>query len=337
MKSLVKHLAAIAIGILLCLAPARAEAPPVCGGTDLLAELKAEHPADYEAVVAEADAIPNGQAVFWKIERGGVEPSWLLGTAHVTDPRVTRLTPAMNDALSGADVIALELKELRDQQEFMAAALANAKLMVLPAGQSLWDLIPDEQEALIRDNPNLPPGAVNAIFGYQPWVVAAMVTVPPCETARKQAGIASLDAWLAAQAAKQNVPLEGLETVEEQLSVFANMPLELQTKYLIAAAAVGPRTADFFETLVNLYIKRHITAYIPLLLKLEPLDNDGEAMMAFIEEDLVRKRNRTMVERAKHLLAGGNAFIAVGALHLPGNDGLVELIRKAGYKVTPIN
>jgi len=332
-----KRLATIALGLLFCLAPARAEIPPVCTGTNLMAQLKTEHPADYDDIIAESDVVPNGEAVFWKIERDGLAPSWLLGTAHVTDPRVTTLTPAMDEALTGAGVIALELKELRDPQEFMSAAFANAKLLVLPQGQSLWDLIPDDQEALIRDNPNLPPGAANTIFGYQPWVAAAMVSVPLCEKERKQAGIASLDVELAARAAQQHVPLEGLETVEEQLSVFANMPLELQAKYLISAATIGPRTADYFETLVSLYTQRRITAYMPLMLKLEPLDADGETMMAFIEEDLVRKRNRTMAERAAHLLANGNAFIAVGALHLPGDGGLVELIRKSGYKVTPVN
>ena len=337
MKSLVTRLAAILAGLLLSLAVAQADTPPVCAGTDLLAQLKVEHPDDYTEVMTEAAAIPNGEAVFWMIERDGLAPSWLLGTAHVTDPRVTGLTPTMKNALFGADVIALELKELRSQQEFMAAAFANAKLMVLPPGQNLWDLIPDDQETLIRDNPNLPPGAAEAIFGYQPWVVAGVVSVPLCETARKKAGIAALDADLAAQAARQHVPLEGLETVEEQLSVFANMPLDLQAKYLIASAALGPRATDFFETLVSLYQQRHITAYMPLMLKLEPMDNDGEAMLAFVEEDLIRKRNQTMMKRAAHLLEKGNAFIAVGALHLPGNDGLVELIRKAGYKVTPVN
>lgn len=53
--------------------------------------------------------------------------------------------------------------------------------------------------------------------------------------------------------------------------------------------------------------------------------------------DLIRKRNRLMAKRAGDLLAKGNVFIAVGALHLPGDEGLVELIRKAGYKVTAVN
>ena len=60
-------------------------------------------------------------------------------------------------------------------------------------------------------------------------------------------------------------------------------------------------------------------------------------MMAFVEQDLMIKRNRVMQRRAKQLLGKGDAFIAVGAMHLSGDEGLVELIRQSGYTVTPVN
>lgn len=332
-----KRLAAAVFTLLVFIGGARAEAPPVCTGNDLLATLKADHPRDYDAVIAEAAEIPNGEAIFWKIEREGLKPSWLLGTAHVTDPRVTELSPAMSEALAGASTVALELKELRDPQAMAVASFRYAKLMVLPPDESLWDLIPDDQESLVRDNPNLPPGAAGTLFGYQPWVVAAMLSIPPCEFARKAAGLDTLDTIIARTSDKQHIPLEGLETVEEQLSVLSGMPVDLQVKYLLAVAKLGTRTADYFETLISLYAQHNVPAYIPLMTRLEPMDKDGEAMMAFVEEELTRKRNHTMANRAAALLAKGNVFIAVGALHLPGDEGLVELIREAGYKVSPIN
>jgi uncharacterized protein YbaP (TraB family) len=332
-----RRLAAIVLALFAILGTASAEAPPACSGRDLLADLKTERPVDYEAVMAEAAAVPNGEALFWKIEGNGLKPSWLLGTAHVTDPRVTELTPAMADALSGAGTLALELKELRNPQEMALASIKQASLMVLPPGQSLWDLIPDDQEALIRDNPNLPAGAAGTLFGYQPWVVAAMLSIPPCEFARKKAGLETLDTILARASDRQHIPLEGLETVEEQLSVLSGLPVDLQVKYLLAVARLGPRTADYFETLISLYASQNVVAYMPLTKRLEPMDQDSEALMAFVEEKLTRERNHTMARRAAGLLAQGNAFIAVGALHLPGEEGLVELIRKEGYKVTPVH
>lgn len=331
-----KRLTAIFAAILLTATAAHAEPPP-CKGTDLLAKMLTEDPAGYSRILKQAAAVKNGDAILWKIERDGVEPSWLFGTAHVTDPRITAIPAAARDALAGASTVALELKEVRDPKELALASMRHARLMVLPAGQSLWDLIPDGQEPLIRDNVNLPANAGKAIFGYQPWVVAAMLSVPACEFSRQQAGIASLDAALARQAEAQGATLVGLETVEEQLSVFAAMPMDLQTKYLLAVAKAGPRTQDYFETLINLYQQRLVAAYIPLSVRIEPPDKDTGAMMAFVEQDLMIKRNRVMQRRAKELLGKGDAFIAVGAMHLSGDEGLVELIRQSGYKVTPIN
>ena len=327
---------AFVVALLLSASAALAE-PPLCQGNDLLAKLQQDDPQAYADVMQQASHVKNGEAILWKIETDGVAPSWLFGTAHVTDPRVTNIPDEAKVAFAAASTVALELKEIRDPQEMALASMSQASLMVLPPGQSLWDLIPDGKEALIRGNINLPPGAGKTIFGYQPWVVAAMLSIPVCELHREQAGIASLDETLARDAEKQGKALVGLETLKEQLSVFAGMPIELQTKYLLAVAKLSTRTLDYFETLVSLYQQRKITAYIPLSLKLEPPDGDTQAIMSFVEKDLTAKRNHVMQARAKDLLARGNVFIAVGAMHLPGDEGLVELIRQAGYKVTPVN
>jgi uncharacterized protein YbaP (TraB family) len=68
-------------------------------------------------------------------------------------------------------------------------------------------------------------------------------------------------------------------------------------------------------------------------------DPTGEmlSIIAYVERELIDKRNLTMHERAMPLIDRGNAFIAVGALHLPGDKGLVELLRQSGYKVTPLD
>ena len=161
--------------------------------------------------------------------------------------------------------------------------------------------------------------------------------IPICEYRRNQAGVPSLDESIARQAEAQGAELVGLETVEEQLSVFASMPLDLQAKYLMAVAKFGDRAVDYFETLISLYSQRLVTAYIPLSVRIEPPDDDTTAIMVFMEKELTAKRNHVMERRAKDLLAQGNAFIAVGAMHLPGDEGLVALIRQAGYKVTPVN
>ncbi len=332
-----KHLAAFLALFFTLALPAAAEEPPLCQGTNLLMKMFDEDPKAYAEVLEEAKRVKHGEAILWRISRDGTPDSWLFGTAHVTDPRVTILPAEAMHAFTMADTVALELKEIRSKEELTMATLRHARLMVMPPGQSLWDLIPDAEEPLIRGNPNLPAGAAEAIFGYQPWVVAAMLSIPACEQARDLAGVVSLDEKLAQMAEERGAQLLGLETIEEQLSVFASMPMDLQSKYLMAVARSSPRLADHFETLIALYAARMVTAYLPLAMKVEPADSDSEELLAFVQQDLVVKRNHTMVSRALGLLERGNAFIAVGALHLPGDDGLVELFGKAGYKLTPVN
>ncbi|MFT3988278.1 TraB/GumN family protein [Aestuariivirga sp.] len=321
----------------LCLAhPALAE-PTLCHGNDLAAKMQAEDPKTYADAEAEARAIPNGEAIFWKIEKQGIEPSYLLGSAHVTDPRVTDMPPGAEEKLASASVVALELAELVDKQKMAAAIFGNAILMVQPPGQSLWDMIPDQDEALIRDNPNLPPHAGGSLYGYQPWVVAAMLAVPLCETQRKADGLLVLDEKIGAAAAANHIQVVGLETVTEQLTVLASMAKEDQVKYLIATAKLGAKASDYLETMISLYMQRRITLYMPFAEHAQAMTEDDRKIMAYVDEELIRKRNHRMAERAGPLIDKGNAFIAVGALHLPGKEGLVALLRQAGYKVTPLN
>jgi uncharacterized protein YbaP (TraB family) len=150
-------------------------------------------------------------------------------------------------------------------------------------------------------------------------------------------GEPALDEIIAHRAVEHGAKLVGLETVEDQLSVFSNMPLDQQATYLIATARMGDHAADYFETLINQYLRRKITLLIPLSRRLEKSIDNSDDSLSFIENDLIAKRNANMHRAALDLLARGNAFIAVGALHLPGTAGLVELIRSSGYSVTPVN
>ena len=327
----------ILIFLFLGLAAVRAEDMPACTGIDLLARMKTQDPSAYAAILAEARAVPNHDALLWKIERGDSAPSHLLGTAHVTDPRVTTLSPEIKLALFNADRLALELEEIASRERAAMAAFGLARYMVLPPGQTLWDMIPDDQETLIRDNPNLAPGAADGFFGYQPWVVAMALGMPLCESSRSKSGLMPLDMKLAEEATAMNIPIHGLETMEEQFSLIAAMPIDQQLDYLMAVARNANAVPDQFETLVSLYQQRLVTAMIPLMLKIQPLKPGEAEVLEYVERDLIVKRNHKMAERALPLLAKGNAFIAVGALHLPGKEGLVELLRQAGYKVTPIN
>ncbi|MBL8584077.1 MAG: TraB/GumN family protein, partial [Rhizobiaceae bacterium] len=103
----------------LAIGQARAEAP-ACAGHDMLAELGSSDPAVLAKIESEAAATPNGKGLLWKIEKAGTAPSYLLGTMHMTDPRVTSLPPTAQAAFDKSQTVVIETTEILDQSKMMA-------------------------------------------------------------------------------------------------------------------------------------------------------------------------------------------------------------------------
>lgn len=333
-----RFLAAITV-LLFCINIATAAEPPPCTGRNLLPELATSAPQlSARLATAEAD-IPNGRAVLWRItdKAGKAKPSHLFGTIHLSDPRIHALPAAARDAIEKASVVALEVKEVVDPTEHMRAYYRNARFMAMPLGQDMWDLIPDEDEHFIREAPQIPPERMITLGAVQPWMVIVMLSYSKCEMERQKADLPMLDRAVGQLAKSRGIPVIGLEKVEEQLAILAGAPLEQQARMLVLTAKYAKQAGDFAETFAELYLARRLASLFLLSRQGVPTDEPDPEMSAYLENEVIDKRNRLMAERALPLLAEGNAFIAVGSAHLPGDQGLVELFRKAGYEVTPVN
>lgn len=313
--------------------------PSLCNGKNILARIVASAPKLGARLMTAENTVPNGQAVLWRIsdKTGKTPPSHLFGTVHLTDPRVHALPVAARNAIDKASVIALEVKEVVDPREHARAYYRNARFMAMPLGKDMWDLIPDADERFIRSAPQIPEERMITLGAVQPWVTTFTLSYPMCEIARQQADIPLLDRAIGQMALARGIPVVGLEKIEEQLAVLAGASLEDQARFLVAVAKYGNDLEDLMETYQQLYLERRISSLWLLSVQGVPTDQLDPRISAYMEDMMINKRNRLMLERSLPLLAKGNAFIAVGASHLPGDKGLVELFRKAGYEVTPVN
>ncbi len=118
----------------------------------------------------------------------------------------------------------------------------------------------------------------------------------------------------------------------------SSMPLESQAAFLVDSARMNGLVDDYNETMIRLYLSRQVTALLPLqaaLLGDKSSAATADAMQHFVQA-LIVKRNQTMAKRAEPLLRKGNVLVAVGALHLPGQEGLVALLRKQGFRLTAV-
>jgi uncharacterized protein len=309
-----------------------AEAQAACAGRDLVAELRASDPAAYAAVEEKLKATPNGEGLLWKIE-GAQKPSYLFGTIHLSDPRVTALAPEVKKALDGSDRLAVEIADL--SREAMAAAFARHAMV--KEGGTIDDLPVETQDAVKAALSAR--GMPGEIAGHlQQWFLVLALALPPCAMREMatQNPDAVLDASLIKSASDAKKEVIGLETTEEQITIFKSIDKELLRRGLILTPRTEPIVEDLLETMTEAYVARRVALMehvLPTLAGLSPQEAEDAASF---QRALVDGRNVNMAERSKPELDEGGIFIAVGAGHLPGRNGLVELYRKAGFTVTRV-
>ncbi|QBK32069.1 TraB/GumN family protein [Roseitalea porphyridii] len=317
---------------------ARAEQPAsaACTGENLLAELAETEPETHARVLAEGADVIHGDAILYRIERDGVAPSFLFGTMHMTDPRVTELPPFAEAAFTAANTVVIETTEILDPSKAQMALMSRPELTMFTGDERISDYLSDADRARLQEGLSERGLQLALVDRMKPWLVAAMVALPECETARKQAGLEILDIALARRAEASGKDLVGLETVIEQLEAMASLPMEFHVSGLVETVALGERIDDVIETMIALYEDGRTGTVWPTLRVLTPEATGDEGGYAAFERTMITSRNRTMAERVTPLLEQGGAFVAVGALHLPGEEGLAKLLEDAGYTVTPV-
>ena len=336
---LFRQIAQITAGLLLLslvFVPASAHAK-TCTGQNLLKQLETKNPSAFAKIMGQADRTLNGNALLWKVQKEPEDPvSYLFGTMHLTDERLLDVPDEVVDALNGAHVVALENLDVLD------SSVANQRMREIPElwkfedGESLRDHMSEEQLKTLKKAARKFGIGFFKILKYKPWRVMSMIGASECENMRKSAGKMFLDKAIGARAQTIHADLVGLESLREQLAAMDSMPMESQVAYLVGTAHMADKSSDGLETMIQLYLQRKIGAIKPMFSYYSGKDRSLDNAYSEFKTHLIDKRNLVMRDRSVPLLERGNAFIAVGALHLPGETGLVNLYRQAGYKVTAV-
>lgn len=274
------------------------------------------------------DSLPFDQGLLWKIETPGAAPSFLFGTMHATDPAVLELPPPVADALGAAESVTLEMVATDEVSRRMAEA------MVLKDGRTLEGIIGDERfEAALEAAAKygLPEQLLQV---YAPWAAMTVLSIVPEEFKRLSAGALPLDQALQAHAQRRGLAIHGLESVEEQIAIFSNVPEAEQIELLEMTLREHARIADWYYQIKDAYLAGN-TGMIYQLMRLQATGADPGLIAAF-EERLIDRRNRRMAARLTDRLDEGRTFVAIGALHLPGEDGVLALLERQGRKVTRV-
>lgn len=301
-----------------------------CAGENLVERLQRDEPARLAQARKEADAIENGNSVFWKLTSPSGKVSWLLGTMHSPDPRIARIDGEVGTALRSASAVLVENADALDQAK-MAEQMMKLRDLAFLSGTTLEAILPESEIAPLQaavESRKLPWAVARQM---QPWMLSAFISRPLCEIAAAGAGELSLDAVVIDAARAASIEIVSLETIEEQFRAVSGIPEAFHRHALSDMVKMQGLSDDMLETTKQLYLAGDTAMLLPLMRVVSPDTYQGEGYAAF-QKLLIGERNRTMATRALPWLERGGAFIAVGALHLPGSDGLVALFRDDGYK-----
>jgi uncharacterized protein YbaP (TraB family) len=310
--------------------PALADDAGNCSGKNVLLQLRETDPPRYRVIMDDASKIANSYSVFWKIEKPGVEPSWLFGTMHSNDARVLNLSDKFQDAFDQIDTLILELKEVSDPNAIAVELLKHPELTMLPAGKTLDHILPAEETAQVAAGLAKKGIPIAAVIRMRPWFI--YMELQSCYNDPNKDGYI-LDRRLAELAEENGVDVEGLETPLEQFQALADLSDETTMKGLVEVFKLPYSMSDLIETMTELYL----TGNIGLMKSFPEGLSDDKTMDLAFSKRIVIDRNEVMAKRILPYLEKGNAMMAVGAFHLQGDRGLVELLRREGFTVIAVD
>ncbi|MDQ8698891.1 TraB/GumN family protein [Hyphomicrobium sp. LHD-15] len=303
--------------------------PGACDGSSLIAELALKRPAGLTSLLENASKAENSQAVLWRIERNGTSPSFVLGTLHIAHSSLQELSPAIKSAIAASRVVALEQEQL--SRGAYGQVMAQAGKLMSARDKPLQRMLDESELKVVEKAISAAGYPEDLALGVRPWVATLFLAGGcPHETHEP------MDLIVANFAKSHGKQILGLETLLEQFETLAAIPDEAQAAWLRASIEMNDRADDVTVTMLELYRDRQIAASLDIMRELAPNAGLTDARMQDIRHGLITDRNMRMAQRGMPLFEAGGAFVAVGATHLPGSDGLISILKSNGFTVTPV-
>ncbi|MEO7983322.1 MAG: TraB/GumN family protein [Bacteroidota bacterium] len=264
--------------------------------------------------------------LLWKISGNGLDkPSYLFGTIHMICADDAILSENMRKAINNCDEVYFEVD--MDNLLEMVGAIKKMKMI---GDTTLHDLLSEADYKKVKtyfeENGSMLPFSM--LETYKPMLAASTLEQGslPCDNTEM------MEQVIMKQAKQNNKKINGLETMSYQAGVLDSIPYKLQAEQLVSYIDKANKGEDDDTELREMF-----KAYKDQdLKKLEAMLVETDAGIASFTDILLYHRNRNWVEKLRSLLPRKSLLIAVGAGHLPGEKGVINLLRKEGYKVTPV-
>lgn len=279
----------------------------------------------FGSIAQKSSPFSNVNTLLWKVSGKGLEkPSYIFGTMHMLCANDIELSDSLTNAIKNSDAVYLEL----DMDDMMQMMMAMTK-MKMKGDTSLSDLLSAEDYKKVKTffANNSGPIPFSMMEKYKPLLIEAMVM----EQSASCDNIIVIEQLIMNVAQKNGKEIKGLETFSYQLGIFDKIPYKLQAEQLVKMVDetnAGKSAETEMKVLTDAYRKQELN-------KMDELTKNDPGVSGFTDI-LLYDRNANWAKQLQELMPGHSLVIAVGAGHLPGKKGVLNLLREAGYKVEPI-
>lgn len=278
-------------------------------------------------------AVSVNAQLLWKISGNGLEkPSYLFGTHHIAPVSVIDSVPGMSETISGVDkiygeMIMSEATTPQAQQVMMGYAMAPQDSLLTTV------LAPAQLDSLntVLKRYMGPMGSANQFAQLKPAMLSTLLALMQSQTIFPNFNPQQqLDGEIQKRGAALGKEIGGFETIQDQCNALFGSSIIEQAESLMDMVRHDDQSAEMAKKLAQAYLSGDLNAMLALME--DPANGASEEWT----ERMINRRNANWMRVMAGLLPTASVFIAVGAGHLPGDAGLISLLRKNGYSVDPV-
>jgi len=272
---------------------------------------------------------PLEKSLLWKIEgNGAIAESFLYGTIHMIEEENFFLPTGTMSAIDAADqvVFEIDMNEMSD----MGSMMGLMSKAFMKDGKTISDLLSAADYKMLEDRfakLGLPMMMLERI--KPAFLTVFAYDIDP--NGMQNGSIKSYEMEFFEMANNAKKPVSGLETLEFQMSVFDSISYEDQAKMLVDALKAGDSENDDFKVMTDMYLSQDINSMVEMIGEDEIMGGDES------NDILLTGRNKNWIPVMTELMKTKKVFFAVGAAHLAGETGVIHLLRKEGYTLTPVS
>ena len=266
-------------------------------------------------------------ALLWKISGNDLtKPSFLFGTIHIINKEDFFLPEGTLGAIEDSEKMVFEIN-MEDMSD-MSAAMSLMQKAFMDDNLTLKDLITPDEYKLVGDHFKKLGFPLMFFERIKPMFLTVFASGDMDPMDMKSGKIKSYEMEFMEMAKDSKMPMGGLETIDFQMSVFDSIPYKAQAQMLVESIQSGDTGTDQFKQMVDIYKNQDLNA-------MQEMFAAEQGGLEGYDDILIVGRNKNWIPQMVNLMAVQPTFFAVGAGHLGGKFGVINLLKEEGYKLTP--